>query len=131
MNDFVPRRTWADKRIAQLRRLVAEGQTDVQIAEVLGTTPAAVKQARYRHGVSRLTQRRDSNVTKAVTQEALVTETSGDLATRLANLQGLSPEAEEESRPPEDSLLQRFLADPTAFFGFLGFSPYTPTRRRA
>lgn len=101
-----------------------EGQTDVQIAEVLSSTPDAVKQVRYRSGISPLTQRRDSNVTRAVTQEASVTETSGNLATRFAELQGLSSEAEEDLEPPVDSLLQRFLNDPSAFFEFLGFSLY-------
>ncbi len=50
-----------------------------------------------------------------------------DLATRLADLQGLSPEDEEKPEPLRDEALRRFVDDPPALFAWLGVDlhPYS------
>ena len=42
---------WTPDRVAQLERLVEEGQTDRQIAQELGTTKGAVDQVAHRLGI--------------------------------------------------------------------------------
>ncbi len=51
---------------------------------------------------------------------------TGDLARRLADLQGLSPETEKVPEPLQDEALRRFVDDPAALFAWLGIDlfPY-------
>ncbi|MEE9197606.1 MAG: hypothetical protein V3U45_05640 [bacterium] len=51
---------------------------------------------------------------------------TGDLARRLADLQGLSPETEKVPEPLQDEALRRFVDDPAALFSWLGIDlfPY-------
>ncbi len=103
-------RPWSPEETSYLRWAYSQGQSLGHIAQHLGRTTASVKQRAYRLDLPahprfhsrQLAPRRD------------------DLASRLADLQGLSPEAEERPEPLRDEALERFLRAPTALFSWLG-----------
>ncbi|MCJ2532018.1 MAG: hypothetical protein LN413_06950, partial [Candidatus Thermoplasmatota archaeon] len=73
-------RPWAEEDEEVLRQRYTAGQGLDRIAEILGRTPAAVKKKAHRMGLKRPeSQERERK--------------RSDLARRLADLQGLSPEA--------------------------------------
>jgi hypothetical protein len=104
-------RTWTAEDEEVLRQLYVGKRPLDAIARRFGTTEAAVKQKAYRLGLKRP---RAPGVPR------------DDVATRLARLQGLSPEAEAPSRRLRDEALRRFLEAPEALFAWLGVSlfPY-------
>ena len=119
---------WTPRKVNQIRDLVGIGWTDRQIGNLLGLSPAAVRMARSRHGVRRQT-RRDSNLSRALdrTEDGTEpTDMTADLASRLAQLQGLVTVEEPHQEPLSDTRLQEFLHDPETLFEFLGIElfPY-------
>ncbi|MFB6245430.1 MAG: helix-turn-helix transcriptional regulator [Candidatus Nanohaloarchaea archaeon] len=49
----MPKKFWSQKKVKHLERLVEEGKTSTEIADILGTTPDAVRQKMYREGIER------------------------------------------------------------------------------
>ena len=103
-------RPWSPEETSYLRWAYSQGQSLGHIARHLGRTMASVKQKAYRLDLP----------THPRFQSRQPVRNKGDLARRLADLQGLSPEDEERPEPLRDEALRRFVDDPEALFAWLG-----------
>lgn len=124
---------WTSQRVERLRELVSIGWSDDEIADLLASSPTAVRQARYRHHVPRPT-RKDSNLGRsleAVTEPVTTgTDVTAGLSRRLAQLSGLEPPREASSEPLSDEDLHPWLEDPFAFLAWVGI-PLHPYQQDA
>ena len=113
---------WTQQKLNQLKDLVSINWTDRQIGNLLGLSEGAIRMARSRHQVPRPT-RKDSNLTRALDRTIDGTESTdvtADLASRLAELQGLVTHEEPTHEPLSDTRLKAFLDDPEAFTQYFG-----------